>query len=318
MKWFLLLLGTYLLSFVSLAAQQVPSGTPSPQSTPIPQVTPMYPRGTRAQQLANTPIGNPNEQNAPSAPEGLALSFAIVQQYAVPLYRKPTGQELLAISPSPDVLRKFREFLKRPKSGIFRLVVDAGCSENTKVITATDDCLKYTMPGEGSSFSFRTGNYRIQRLADLTLNAKSFHVTDEMMHGIMANLGDVPLESVGLQSPGVQFIAAFQPAVDIENAQEIDKLLVKGVQQDGYSYGRAAAASKDTTYVLRVIAYKGSVMRSVNAASYDELDFDKRNDTIVAFRTVDIGSDGSFTIIWTELSKADAPKITTKKSMPAK
>ena len=307
----------FLLAFANVSAQQVPVPTPDPQATPAPQVNPMYPRGTKAQQLANLSLSNVNEQNAPPGPDGLALNYAIVQQYAQPIYRKPTGEELVTIAPSADILSRFHEFLKRPKTGVFRLIPDAGCSENLKVISVTDNCLKYTMPGSGSSFSFRTGNYRIPRLADLTLDGLAFYVTGELMHGILANLGDVPIENVSLRSPGVQYVGDFQPATDIEKARETDQMLMRGIRRDGYSYGRAAAASKDSTYVLRVLAYKGTVIRSVNGAVYNELDFDKRHDVTIVFRTVDVGSDGSFTIIWAELNRADAPKIKTKAVKPS-
>jgi len=209
-------------------------------------------------------------------------------------------------------LQEFDGFLSDDKTGLFKLLADVGCAENTNVVVAKEKCLDFTMPGAGNSYSFRTNNYRIRRLADLTFSGKSLHVTGILMHGIMVNIGDVPLENVTLQTGGLKFLNEFQPTVDVEKARFINGQLVKGISKDGFLYGRSLAAVENTTYVLRSIAYDGKVMRSVRGIPYNELDFDKRKDITVAFRIVSRDGDGSLTILWKELSKKDAPKLKKK------
>ena len=95
------------------------------------------------------------------------LRLSILQRNVEPLYRKPSREELKAVAPKPELIEKFAEFLRQPNPGLTKLIKDAGCAENTKVVVATAGCLRYTMPGAGSSYSFRVKNYRIARLADL-------------------------------------------------------------------------------------------------------------------------------------------------------
>lgn len=253
-------------------------------------------------------------QNDPVlSPDGLALRQMILQASVQPIYRKATREELNTIAPSAGLLKQFGAFLKQERTGMFKLVVDSGCAGNLAVVSAKEKCLKFTMPGAGNSYSFRINNYRVRHLADLTFSANSFHVTGVLTHGILVNLGDVPLERVTLQTTGVKFLADFEPAVDFENAQAIDRQLVAGIKKDGFLYCRGLFAAENATYVLRSIAYNGKVMRSIRGIAYNELDFDNRKDITIAFRVVRSDFDGSLTILWKELSKKDSPKIKRKK-----
>jgi hypothetical protein len=69
----------------------------------------------------------------------------------------------------------------------------------------------------------------------------------------------------------------------------------------------------NTTYALRSIAYQGTIMRSIQTLTYNELDVDKRRDVIVVFRVVKRDADGSVTILWKELSNKNAPKLKENK-----
>jgi hypothetical protein len=229
-----------------------------------------------------------------------------------PLYRKPTDKELKLLMPNRIDVEKFADFLRQPNTGITKLAADFGCAENTTIVVASEDCLKYTMPGAGSSYSFRIENYRIRRLADITFTDNSFQATGVLIHGIFVNIGDVALENVSLNTKGLKFLTDFKPESDFEKAKEIDLQLAKGIKQDGFLYRRALYAKDNTTYVLRSIAYRGSFYRVVQNISYNELAFDKRKDVIVAFRIVRRDDDGSVTILWKELTRNNSPKIKRK------
>lgn len=238
-----------------------------------------------------------------------ANRLAALQKNISPLYRKPSKKELQMVAPRAELFEKYAEFLRQPNTGLIKLIDDKGCAENTKVVVASEDCLKYTMPGAGSSYSFRTENYRIPRLADLTFTDNSFQATGVLLHGIFVKIGDVPLENVTLESAGLKYLVEFQPEVDYDKAKQIDERLSKGIEQDGFIYRRGFYAVEDMTYVLRSIAYDGKYMRAVGGITYNELNFDKRKDIIVAFRIVDKDAEGSVTILWKELQEKDSPSV---------
>ncbi len=235
--------------------------------------------------------------------------LSILQKNIEPLYRKPSKEELKTLAPKPELFKVFAEFLRQPNTGLTKLIKDTGCAENTKIVVATDNCLKYTMPGAGSSYSFRIKNYRISRLADLIFTDNSFQAAGVLLHGIFVNIGDVPLDKIGLQTGGVKFLTDFQPEVDYEKARTIDRQLTDGIRQGNFLYRRGLYAVENTTYVLRSIAYNGKYFRAIEGVTYNEFGFDNRKDVIVAFRILERDDEGNVTIMWKELQRKDAPAI---------
>jgi hypothetical protein len=299
-----------LVFFSSIFAVAAQSGSlPTTGSTPVPQPSPLFPRTGRGSQTASlqVPVNNSSERDLP--PQGLALQQMIVHTYAQPIYRKPTEKELEAIAPQPGIRNKYRELLAKENTGVFRLVADHNCSENSKVVSAADECLKYTMPGAGSSFSFRTESYRIRDLADLNYSGTMLRITGMMMQGILVDLGDIAIEDVTLQSKGLKYLVEFQPVTDFEEARAIDEEIVVGVSRDGFIYKRSLPVVENRTYALRVVAYRGKLFKSVGGVRYNEFDFDKRRDVIVAFRVAFRDTDESVTIVWKQLTMVDAPKL---------
>ena len=226
-----------------------------------------------------------------------------------PLYRKPTKEELQTLAPNAEDVRKYAEFLKQSNTGITRLVVDFGCAANPSIVVATPNCLKYTMPGAGSSFSFRTNNYRIRRLADLTFTGGSFQTTGVLLHGILVNLGDISLEQISLSTNGIKFLTDFVPATEFEKAAETERQLIAGIENGGFSYYSGLNAVENATYILRSIAYRGMFPQAVQNVAYNELAFDKRKDVLVIFRVIRKDTDGSITILWKEMQDKKSPKI---------
>lgn len=234
----------------------------------------------------------------------------------VPLYRKPTKEELKILAPNDEDVSKYADFLKNEKAGITKLAVDFGCADNPSVVVATPDCMLYTMPGAGSSYSFRINNYRIRRLADLTFTNNTFQTTGVLSHGILVNLGDVSLEQISLQSKGVKFLLDFPPTAEYEQAIETERRLIAGIEQGGFVYRSGLAAEENRTFFLRSIAYRGASLRAVQGVTYNELDFDRREDVFVAFRIIRKDEDGSITILWKELDSKKSPKINREKAEP--
>lgn len=229
-----------------------------------------------------------------------------------PLYRKTTKEELRSIAPDQQDFTRFADFLRQENTGLIKLVPDKGCYDNPNIVNVSSDCLAYTMPGGGSSFSFRVKDYRIQRLADINFYNNSFQATGILLHGIFTAIGDVPLEKVNLQTKGIDFLNNFTPVTDIEQAKLLDEKLVKGIESNGFLYRRAVAAKDNTTYLLRSIAFRGTLWRAVSGLTYNEFDLDKRNDIIIAFRVVRRYDDGAVLILWKRLAKKDSPKLKWK------
>jgi hypothetical protein len=299
---------------VALSQQSTPAPTPAPNSTPSSQQPPIIPRAARTSQV----FGDPRPGSALPAADGLAARQLVVQEYASQVYRKPTDDELDAIAPRAELVRQWSEFLKLPDTGIVRLLPESGCGQDTKVISAAEDCLKFSMPGGGSSYSFRAERYRVRHLADLTLARGMLRSNGILMHGVIVALGDRPIEGLSLQSEGIKYLADFKPVPNYEAARNFDRNLGVGIRINGLIYRRIAAPVLNTTYAMRSIAFRGKVMRSVRGAPYNELDFDRRRDVIVVFRVVDITADGAVTMVWRELADIESPKLKIPPREPAK
>jgi hypothetical protein len=226
-----------------------------------------------------------------------------------PIYRKPTKEELQAVAPNQEDIAKYAEFLKKSKTGIAKLMTDINCADNTSVVSATPECLIYSMPGAGSSFSFRTNSYRIKRLADLSLVSDSFQVPGTLTTGLMINLGDIPIEQVSLTAKSLEFLNEFVPPSEYKKALETAQSLKVGIKQNGFIYRNALSVQENNTYFLRSIAYRGTSPRTVQNVTYNEFDYDKREDVFVAFRVIRKDNDGNVTIIWKELKKQKSPKL---------
>ena len=242
--------------------------------------------------------------------------LAALQRLTYPIYRKATREELKAIAPNPRLVQKYAAFLRQDNTGLTKLAADAGCAASTKVIVATANCMKYTMPGAGFAYSFRVDNYRIPRLADIIFTDNSFQASGVLLHGIFVNIGDVPLDKVNLQTKGLKFLVDFKPEPDYKKGKELSERLTEGIERDGFLYRRGLYSQDDTTFVLRSVAYSGKYFRSISNITYNEFTFDRRRDIMVAFRIVERGADGSVTILWKELSDKKSPKITGREKDP--
>lgn len=226
-----------------------------------------------------------------------------------PIYRKPDKEERKILSPNSEDETKFAQFLKAKKTGLIKLIIDQGCDKDVGVVVSTPHCLKYSMPGAGASYSFRYDNYRIRYLSDINYTGKAFQSVGVLTHGVFADIGDIPLEDVNLDTNGIDFLEKIEPAENFAEAKALIDKLEKGIENDGFIYKNNLPVKENTTYLLRSIAYRGNSYRTVAGIMFDELEFDKREDITVAFRIVRLEPDGSVTILWKELDSKKAPKI---------
>jgi hypothetical protein len=228
------------------------------------------------------------------------------------IYRKPGRDETEVLAVAEAILGKYASFLRSPDAGVVKLNGDASCLSNSEIIIATENCSRYRFPGAGVAYSFRIEGYRMPRLADLILFNGAFRSDGVLQHVAMVELGDRPVDDVTLDSSGMKYLVEIQPIIDREASAKFDEDLARGITANGFLYRMGHPVKPDTTYALRSIAYRGKYIRTVDGIPYDELDYDKRRDVIVAFRVVEIDAQSNVTILWKRLKDVEAPKLITK------
>lgn len=286
---------------------------------PTPQRTPHVPRGSRLETSAET--RNRSEVNRGfDALENIGInnrqansefSRLAALQHIRNIYRKPNKKEIAILAPNQNDIEKYAQFLRGEDTGLVKLIADKDCGTNPNVLDASEECLKYSMPGAGASYSFRIKNYAVTSLSDVMYKDDQFQSFGNLTNGIFVNIGDVPFDQVSLQTNGLRFLTDFQPAAYFEEVKENYLIFKNGVERDGFIYKDGVIVQENTTYILRSIAYSGKSYRVIQGFLYDEFLFDKRKDKIVAFRIISRDKE-SVTIIWKQLAEKKSPEVKSK------
>ncbi|MBK8810058.1 MAG: hypothetical protein IPN69_04925 [Acidobacteria bacterium] len=235
-------------------------------------------------------------------------SLTMIKRAGVwPLRTKPTREQKKRLQPDPRDVAKFAELLDQPRTGIVRLLPDLGCYDNMNILKADEVC-RNAIP-ESSFYSFREREHTLEVLSDIRL--KNGHLVSDgiLTQGMMTNLGDVALDRVSLESDGFDYLRDFAPYPAAVAAKDQYMQLINGVVAGKHEYRKVAKAIENTTYAMRIIAYRGNVIRSFRGWRFDLLEGDKRIDMTLAFRIVRKDSDGSVTIVWKELERRESPRI---------
>lgn len=297
----------WVLLIVILLSTGVLAQNPAP--TPVPTPNQEYERQRREAERRQredqySRLNSINAGNAVRKPIPSSVLHDIKE-----IYRDTTSKERKSLQPDQSDLKKYKDFLQQKNTGIFRLIQHMGCGDSANVISVKEECLKYSMPGNGSFYSFRKNDYTIGRIADIAYVDNAFRVVGSMQHGIMTDLGIVDLESIRESSEGMKYLMDLKPSSDIDTAKSIARELLVGADKQGFHYRQELNAIPDMTYALRIIAYCGSFLRSFNGFVYDEFDFDKRVDITLAFKVIRKHADGSVTIIWKQIKKKNSPAL---------
>ena len=229
------------------------------------------------------------------------------------IYRKPGKEEIQALAVDDSVVAKYAAFLKEPDTGIVKLNANSDCVSDTGTITASEKCLPFKMPGAGIAYSFRTESYRIPRLADLILHEGIFKTGGAFQQVMIVNLGDIPIEGVTMGTNGLKFLFESKPVKDSDEFTRNEEAIIKGIERDGFLYRKGEHVKENSTYALRSIAYRGKYIRSIDNITYDELDFDRRRDVLIAFRVAEKDPAGNVTIVWKRLKDVESPKLKINK-----
>ncbi len=221
--------------------------------------------------------------------------------------QKPTREQKLRLLPDTEYLIKYARFLEQPKTGIFRLLPDSGCEENPLVIKADEKCLQ-AIP-ESSFYSFRTKTHAPEFLSDIRLRNNHLVSSGTLSQGILVMMGDIAIEKISLKSEGLKFLNEYEPHSSGTQAQRQFLEVARGIESGQYGYRKAFPAKDNTTFALRVVAYRGNIFRTFRGYRYNLLTGDKRIDITVAFRIVAKDENGGVTILWKELERKNSPRI---------
>lgn len=225
--------------------------------------------------------------------------------------RRLSKEQKIRLAPAKSDSDRYANFLRQSKTGLIKLFPDLGCEENANVVRADETCLQW-IPNS-AFYSFREKEHTSDFLADLRLE-KGVLVSDGFLsQSILVNLGAVDLETVTGSSGGMKFLNEFEPASESKIALEQVKQIIKGVKAENYIYKKSLPAVENATYALRVIAYRANLWRSYRGQLFNVLAGDKRIDQTIAFRVTGKNDDGSLTLLWKELSRKEAPKVSFQK-----
>lgn len=243
----------------------------------------------------------PNRDNAPREVSGPRSTRA--GTFPSPPKRAMTEEHKRRLSPTAAEKDRFATFLRQPHSGLVRLLPQSNCENDPRVVQVGNACLEAIppIPGGGSFYSFGSSEHESAQFADVWLKDGMFRVgVADAALGVLTALGDVPLESVTLQTAEVVYLNEFSPPTTVAEAKRQYAQSNAGFRVRGHAYGLTAQVKPDTTYALRSIMYKadGSLNKSRKPA-----------DVLVAFRVVSKAEDGSVTVLWRELLRSKPPKL---------
>ena len=198
---------------------------------------------------------------------------------------------------------KYDSFLKSPKTGIFKFLLSEDCSvipkkEEQSECSEKKSLIEYF----AGSYSLRDRKYKSSVSADFSLVQNRLSAKQSEFQIIIANLGDVPLENLTLDSDGISYLRDFKPATQITEVKKQFKLFAEGVSDGGYNYSKSEILKLNNTYVIRTIAYDGNKYITTNEAS----------DLIVVVKLIGYEKNDSITFVWKELVSKRSPTLLYK------
>jgi len=174
----------------------------------------------------------------------------------------------------------YKEFLLQPDTGITRLLPREVFDKNT-----------LTTRGGGAYYSFTRNTHEYGRGTQIGFEQDTFNVSFAGAdYGMLARLGDLPLNSVSLESPAAKFLASYEAVSEEPQARTEYMRFANGVKIEGVLFKTRQPAILNNTYILRGIHYSDS-------------------DVLVAFRIVRKDLDDSVIILWKLLKKYPKPVL---------
>ncbi|MEZ5429232.1 MAG: hypothetical protein R2747_23495 [Pyrinomonadaceae bacterium] len=223
------------------------------------------------------------------------------------------------LAPDPEDAARYREFLSRPGTGLFRLIPNFNCQHDF-IIYAEGDCANAV--SDSWVYSFRLKDHPIKSAFwDIRLDSEELVADGFLSQTIMVSLGDVAPENFSAADPGMKFLADFSPARQVADAREQSAELSRGITSGDHLYSNRLKFAENTTYGLRIIAYRSDDRQSRGAEinkdktalvvkddpRFWNLRGDPRSDLTIIFRVVRKEENGGISILWKEISRREGP-----------
>ena len=240
----------------------------------------------------------------------LLASLTILAQTQSPKHSatQPQKPEKKSLKPAREVRLKYAKFLKSQHTGLFLLLprekfdpqvngrhvvtnIPGDAPPNLGSFQWANGRRSGDVQGGGAFYSFTYRTHAYGDASHLLLEQGHFLVGFAgANYGFLTNLGDVRLESVSLNTPAANWPATYKRATYIGDARKEQRRFGEGVVVDGITFKQRLPLIPNSTYVLRAINYDNS-------------------DVLVAFRVVEVESDGTALILWKLLKRYSTPQV---------
>ena len=202
------------------------------------------------------------------------------------------------LAPSQEDRTTFAGFLRMPNTGLIRLLPPGNIYLNGAS----------SAPREQSYYSFANITHFIGYGSDIALKGDQLVVgVPALGYGMLATLGDVPLEQIQLSDQRLRFLSAYRPAVTLLEERAEASRLSEGIVIDGIRYQSSLPVDAASTYLLRSINYGPALLGLYGRGNLKGMA--RQTDVLVAFKVVRKDVDRSVTIAWKLLKKYSAPKV---------
>ena len=185
------------------------------------------------------------------------------------------------LSPTPEDLAKYAEFLKQPNTGLIRILPRETYDKPSEL----------TIRGGGSYYSFSKLTHEYTNGSDIELQQNNFSVGFAgACYGFIAKLDDISLLDITTDNTVASVMASYEPATVLSKARIEQHRVNEGFEINGIRFRNQVDAVVGNTYLLRSVYYDTS-------------------DLLVCFQVVRQDTDGSMILTWKLLKKFDTPKL---------
>lgn len=242
--------------------------------------------------------------------ENVQTGIGSISEKTESLVLKRQENALKKLKPLDEERAAFEEFLKQSNTGLIKFAAETNCAAILDITNPDVDCLNYYIPGKGRAYSFRKDRYTHEAFADLERLNGAFVAPGTYILGLMASLGDMPIETIDLENKNVSALLKFTPADEIEDIVRQEKEITKGKQLGELVYTKAVPIEESKTYLLRSVAYRAKFVNMPKTErKKGSLDDDDRSDVVIAFRVVRKYTDNTLLLLWKEIFRRYSPKI---------
>ena len=187
------------------------------------------------------------------------------------------------LAPTEQDRSDFAELLNQPNSGLIRLL--------PREVFDNQSNKSLTLRGGGAYYSFTRLTHEYGYGSDIELQQGQLSVGFAGYdYGMLARLGNVPLNEVSLENPVVALLERYKPPSAESEVRAEQRRFMTGATVEGVVLKEHIAADAGLTYVLRSISHD-------------------RSDVLVALQVVRTDTDGSVIIAWKMLEKFPAPQL---------